>query len=527
VSTISVAQMVRKGSLRLRRYLGLRLGATSSYISSTRNTAQIIYRNPRHGLKLLFKSRSEPRIQTQPDVYPFAAYLAERFACTHVIATGRPTAKDLIQIYPAYEFIGIVPRADLESYRKQYGFGRWLEESTTLAGIGFEPEKVLQRTVILCNLDHFVSPSLLETLKLWLNHAPVCILTATDRDLAEGSNGSPAITTGQNRWNLTELADLLCAKGFNLEFIGWTASDNVNYEKKTIMAVVTNNAVGRQTKPNAPSDFRVVAFMAAYNEEDIIVQSIKKWTDQGISVHVLENWSTDATYDLAKDLEGRLPVTVERFPKDGPSSYFDWEGMLKRMEELSRDIEADWFVRRGADEVLASPWPEVSYRDALCLVDQAGFNCVDHTIVEFHPVDNGFEMGMDHESYFRHFDFRNLSHANQRKAWKNCGQPISTTASAGHDVQFDGRRIYPFKFLLKHYSFRSQKHGEKKVFRERKARWKPEERAKGWHIHYDSMQKGHRFVQLPTEKAVFEEDSFNKTYLVERLSGIGTERDRS
>src|SRR4030095_16912439 len=260
----------------------------------------------------------------------------------------------------------------------------------------------------VCNdLERFVSTSSrLKSLKIWLEHAPVCILTTADKDFnATDNSESQGIPRGPARWNLVELEDLLHAEGLNAEFVGWTASDNVNYEKKTILAVITNNSNGKKLRQGAPADFRVVAFMAAYNEEDIIVQSIKKWTDQGISVHVLENWSTDATSDLAKDVEGRLPVTVERFPKDGPSSYFDWEGMLKRMEELSRDIEADWFVRRGADEVLASPWPEVSYRDALCLVDQAGFNCVDHTIVEFHPVDNGFEMGMDHESYFRHFDF--------------------------------------------------------------------------------------------------------------------------
>jgi hypothetical protein len=198
--------------------------------------------------------------------------------------------------------------------------------------------------------------------------------------------------------------------------------------------------------------------------------------------------------------------------------------MLERIEQLSGEIEADWFVRRGADEVLQSPWPGVSYRDALYLVDQAGFNCVDHTIVEFHPVDEGFEAGMDHEAYFKHFDFKHLSHPFQRKAWKNYGQPISTIPSAGHDVVFAGRRVYPFKFLLKHYSFRSQKHGEKKVFRERKARWNPAERARGWHIHYDAMQEGHQFVRPSSEKESFEESVFNRTYLVERLSGIGVDR---
>lgn len=504
--------MLSKGNSRLRKSFSKFFGPLSKPLSQILNTAQIISRSPRHSLRLLVNSWSAPRIQAQPDVYPFAAYLAERYDCTHVVAIGRPSAKDLIHLYPRFEIIGIVPGADLQTYRSRYGFATWLGENTSLTKT--LPDTVLRRAIIVSDrLDHFFSPeSLLKNLKSQLDQAPVCILTNRDLDRA-GGNGT-----------LIDLEHILKSEGFHLEFIGWTASDNVTYEKKTLLAVITNDAVAMQVRAKAPADFRVVAFMAAYNEEDIIVQSIKKWTDQGVSVHVLENWSTDATYDLVTDLATRLPVTVERFPEDGPSKYFDWGAMLARMETLSREIEADWFIRRGADEVLVSPWPGVSYKDALYLVDQAGFNCVDHTIVEFHPVDNGFEMGMDHEAYFKHFDFQNLSHSNQRKAWKNCGQPISTIASAGHDVLFDGRKVYPFKFLLKHYSFRSQRHGEKKVFRERKARWNPTERARGWHIHYDSMKEGHRFVQSPTEKAIFEEDQFNRTYLVERLSGIGTRR---
>lgn len=498
------------------------LDPIARHTSGARSVARFISQNPRHGVKLLFNCRSEPRLQFQPDVYPFAAYLGERFGCRHVIAIGRPTAKDLKQLFPQFEIIGIVPSADLQRCRKRYGFATWMED-TNLAGSFPLPEDVLQRAVIVCqDLDQFANPTvLLNNLKTWLDHARVCILTTSDRDsIVAGSNGS----TSRGQWNLKEFDHLLRTQGFNLEFIGRTTSDNVSYEKKTILAVVTQAAKDKEERSSAPADFRVVAFMAAYNEEDIIVQSIKKWTDQGVSVHVLENWSTDGTYDLAQELATRLPVTVERFPKDGPSKFFDWGAMLARMEALAGELEADWFVRRGADEVLTSPWPNVTYRDALYLVDQAGFNCVDHTIVEFHPVDNGFETGMDHEDYFRHFDFKNLSHPRQRKAWKNFGQPISTIPSAGHDVVFEGRRIYPFKFLLKHYSFRSQSQAEKKVFRERKARWNPKERARGWHIHYDSMQEGHRFVQLPSAKEVFDEDHFNKTYVVERLSGIGTNR---
>lgn len=507
------------------------LRPVSKRISGIRAAAEIISRSPRSGLRLLLDSRSAPQTQSQPDVYPFVAYLGRQFECTHVVAIGRPTAQNLLQLYPQFDIIGIVPAADVKSYRDRYGFGTWLgDDLNHLSAISL-PENILKRSIIVCAdvLERVDSPApLLQDLKTWLVHAPVCILTTPDSALNVGSSGvssrSGDTAAHAGGWNRTELEQLLQAEGFNLEFIGLTASDNASYEKKTILSVITNNAASRRLKLRAPAHFSVVAFMAAYNEEDIIVQSIKKWTDQGVSVHVLENWSTDATYDLAKQLEGQLPVTVERFPKTGPSQYFDWAAMLERIEKLCGEIEADWFVRRGADEVLVSPWPGLSYKDGLYLVDQAGFNCIDHTIVEFHPVDEGFEAGMDHEAYFKHFDFKHLSHHFQRKAWKNYGQPISSVPSAGHDVLFAGRRVYPFKFLVKHYSFRSQKHGEKKVFRERKDRWNPLERARGWHIHYDSMHEGHRFLRSTSEKEFFEETDFNKTYLVERLSGIGVDR---
>lgn len=511
----------------MRQQLGRILRPVTRRIPAIRAAAEIVSRSPGPGLRLLLNSRSA-QPQSHPDVYPFTAYLGQRFECTHVIAIGRPVAKDLIQLYPQFEIIGIVPGADLQSYRDRYGFGTWQAADMNRVGAISLPENILKRAIIVCAgvMEQLVTPAgLLQNLKTWLDHAPVCILTLVDDQAnADGSNGSATPVSDDLSCNLKELEQLLRSEGFNLEFIGLTASDNSVYEKKTIMAVITNNAALKSLSVNAPSDFRVVAFMAAYNEEDIIVQSIEKWTDQGVSVHVLENWSTDSTYDLVKQLEGRLPVTVERFPEAGPSPYFDWGAMLARIEELSGEIEADWFVRRGADEVLVAPWPSLSYKDSLYFVDLAGFNCVDHTILEFHPVDDGFEAGMDHESYFKHFDFKHLSHPFQRKAWKNYGQPISTIPSAGHDVIFEGRRVYPFKFLLKHYSFRSQEHGEKKVFRERKARWNPGERARGWHVHYDAMQAGHRFLRSTTEKEFFEESNFNKTYLVERLSGIGVDR---
>ncbi|HEU4931631.1 MAG TPA: hypothetical protein VFT48_06095, partial [Pyrinomonadaceae bacterium] len=78
----------------------------------------------------------------------------------------------------------------------------------------------------------------------------------------------------------------------------------------------------------------------------------------------------------------------------------------------------------------------------------------------------------------------------------------------GHEIRFNGRRAYPFRFLLKHYPVRSQAHGEKKIFRERKARWFPKERAGGWHTHYDHIYDGHSFVRQIGDLKLFNESGF-------------------
>lgn len=466
--------------------------------------------------------------QIQPDVYPFAAFLGQHFGCTHMIAVGERTVENLAQFHPQFEIVGVVKGANPAAYRSHYEFVRYVEGSFERPCEVSVDEDILKRAIIVCTdmLERLASPAyLLENLKDWLDCASICIVTCADMDLMSDAGSQEDSAYPRARWSRKELERVLRSEGFNLEFIGLTASDTLAYEKKTVLAVITNNRDGRWQEIKAPPDFRVVAFMAAYNEEDIIVQSIKDWTEQGVFVHVLENWSTDATYDLAKQLEGRLPVTVERFPAEGPSQYFNWEATLNRIEELSREIQADWFVRRGADEILKSPWPGVGYRDGLYMVEQAGFNCVDHTVIEFQPVDEGFAACMNHEDYFKYFDFgQHPAHFSQRKTWKNFGQEISMRPSGGHDLPFEGRRVFPFKFLLKHYPVRSQKHGEKKVFQERKARWNPEERARGWHAHYDHIGEGYSFLHSSSDEKFFDEDSFNRNYLVERLSGIGALR---
>ena len=86
--------------------------------------------------------------------------------------------------------------------------------------------------------------------------------------------------------------------------------------------------------------------------------------------------------------------------------------------------------------------------------------------------------------------------------------------------RWEGRKVFPYKFLLKHYPVRSQRHGDKKILRDRQPRWSPAERAEGWHSQYDHVGAGHSFLRDARALWLFDE-GFNEEFLVERLSGVG------
>ena len=76
---------------------------------------------------------------------------------------------------------------------------------------------------------------------------------------------------------------------------------------------------------------------------------------------------------------------------------------------------------------------------------------------------------------------------------------------------------------MRHYPIRSQSHGERKIFLERKPRLLPEARARGWHNHYDRHAPGQSFLAAPDGLKPYDDQFFSR-YFIERLSGVGIER---
>ena len=241
-------------------------------------------------------------------------------------------------------------------------------------------------------------------------------------------------------------------------------------------------------------DFSVVAIVAAYNEADIIEQVLRDLTDQGIQVYLLDDASTDGTAAIAGRFVGRGALAVEQIGDCAPGRTFDWDGILRRKAALARTLDADWFIHHDADEFRESPWPDLSLKEAIQRVDALGYNAIDFESLDFQPTHDRFKPGDDVRLAFPFYARGAQYDRVQIRCWKKTPD-VELTSSGGHDAQFEGRKVFPLRFILRHYPIRGQSHGERKVFRERRNRFLEAERRRGWHVQYDDVLEGASFIR--------------------------------
>jgi hypothetical protein len=221
------------------------------------------------------------------------------------------------------------------------------------------------------------------------------------------------------------------------------------------------------------------AIMAVYNEADVVREAVTKLIASGVDVYLIDNASTDGTIEQVADLVGKGVVDIQtaRFYENGREVY-NWTALLQMKEQVARKLSHDWYLHVDADEIRYAPWPELSLREGLDRVDAAGYNLVNFKLFNFRlaadtQIHGDFESSMTLYSGIERFNQR------QVKAWK----------ASGHHVKVPGAKVFPTRFIHKHYPVRSLEHGRRKIMAERKARFSNEERQRGWHVQYDSLQE--------------------------------------
>jgi hypothetical protein len=218
-------------------------------------------------------------------------------------------------------------------------------------------------------------------------------------------------------------------------------------------------------------------------------------------------------------------VWIERFPREAPSRYFDLKKIVTNVEEAAARSGYDWIIHNDADEIRCSPWDGLTLQQAISAVDSLGFNSIDFTTVQFTPTRDGFDDGADPEKFFTHFEFGKFpGQFVQVRAWKNT-PGLNLTASLGHFARLPVQRVFPLKFLLKHYPLRSLRQAREKLFIHRAPRIPSEERGKRF-IQYDLSDRA-RYMWDAATLLAYDPRSFPTEYLLERISGVGILRNSS
>lgn len=247
--------------------------------------------------------------------------------------------------------------------------------------------------------------------------------------------------------------------------------------------------------------FSICAIMSAYNEEDVIEESIEKLIAQGLDVYLIDNKSTDKTVERAKKFLGRGLIDIETLVfYENDKEVYNWTGILERKELLSKQLNHDWFIHTDADEIRYSPWPGTTLKDSINEVDKLGFNLINFKLFDFkitNPVDSGEPV----EQKLQYYAEADSFNSRQVKAWKKCSE-IDLVTYGGHLAKVADPRLFPIRFILKHYPVRSIEQGTKKILNERLARYSKVEKAKNWHVQYDHYSREAK--KLPKELLVDE-----------------------
>jgi len=463
----------------------------------------------------------------QPDAYLIAHFIASRYDVDTIIDIGSGNGRKLMALEGVNK-IGVDFGCNLEYCRQKYPTGTWIEADLERGSeIGID-DSVVARSIVICAdvIEHLVNPeNLLNLLRRLAAQARAIVLTTPERDLVRGIQdmGPPANPSHIREWSLTEFDALLRHSGLPPTFIGLTVNNNKNLEKKTILAIVDNGVSLCLSEP--PQDFHPLAIIATYNDRDVAPHVLRKLLDDEIDLHILDNWLDDGSYDDILSVLSLAPSSfLERFPSH-PERYYEWKKILDRKAQIAAQHVGRWIIHQDSDEVRLSPWFGISLRKGLWIADQAGFNAVDFTVLDFRPVNDTFTVGDDPEVKLRRFEFgRRPGHFKQVKAWKQGPEPVSLSPSGGHDAQFSGRRVFPYKFILKHYPFRNSEQARRKVLKERKERFSPREREMGWHIQYDQYSDDSCFLWNEGQLVTFDDRDTRNHYMTELISGIGIVR---
>ena len=435
----------------------------------------------------------------QPHVYDFAYSLAKRMGVRKIVDLGAGNGQKLERFKNEFEIVAVDFGNNLDFLDQQFGKAISLEVNfeEPAALVQLKPHVKDSLVIFSDDIEHLLNPlPLLDFFRENLSSIFGLVVSTPDRQRARGTNdlGPPQNLSHVREWALKELNDLLMSKGLRPLLHGYTVSSSASVARETQVAFVPGDLSCFVDDAGFGKDVATVSALAiipCYNEEDIIVKTVSNLLEQGIDVHVLDNWSSDGSWNLlAKAFAENGRVSLSRFPHEAQRD-FNLRNILSQIASIGAASKHDWILHVDADEELVSSIPGMTLLDFLTAADRSGYNVVDCTVLNFRPYRKS-PLG---KIFLDKWEFETSSWSQSiERAWKNSGFAVGLSKSGGHIVEVEEKRLFPLNLAIKHFPLRSPSQARKKIFRDRLPRTKEERSLYGFHTHYDSKKKWERFL---------------------------------
>jgi hypothetical protein len=191
----------------------------------------------------------------------------------------------------------------------------------------------------------------------------------------------------------------------------------------------------------------ICAVIAVHNGGKTLGPVLAHLERNRIGAHIIDHGSTDTTPEIIARCHGAPVVGVTHQEFDG---VYRWKQLLELKEIIISKLAVDWVMHIDADEILESPNEGESLREMIERLDREGFDVVDCDEFVFVPLEEASEP-RDFVNEMRHYYHFSPVGRSSHRAQRLANSQFGWSATGGHRLRLDGRKLASERFRYRHY----------------------------------------------------------------------------